>query len=706
MAEQEKIHQGWLYTRDGEKFAPITLIDDVFAMNGKKYKDVVNGDINSLKSTLNTALSSLNTTNSTQDTQIKALQNEDKAIRQEIVDKFANLNTDDNDKLFVIDKNDNVMAYIDGSGVHSLDFLVGENGISIAKFIEDDYKSFVTSTTGTLSDLTKKLANFGDDESDKFFIVDQYNNVIAYFDSEGTKSINFTTPEGNLNQVIADLDEEIGAREDLAKDVGANGVAIAQIKKDIQYFNATDEDTKLFVIDKNNNVIAYFDESGLHALNLISKNYNIETDLPTIEKNIQDIHDVTVPALRQEWQTADIAVKKYIDDKLQYFNSGADDTKLFIIDKNNNVIAYFDETGIHALNLFTETYDVENEIVALYAKIAAEAKIASDARTNLKKVLDTEDIAIRKDFAEADTAVTEAYKKAIKDEADARAQADNGLAKNLSDAKQELQGNIDKEIEAHIQDIHDVTVPALRQEWQTADIAVKKYIDDKLQYFNSGADDTKLFIIDKNNNVIAYFDETGIHALNLFTETYDVENEIVALYAKIAAEAKIASDARTNLKKVLDTEDIAIRKDFAEADTAVTEAYKKAIKDEADARAQADNGLAKNLSDAKQELQGNIDKEIEARQQGDQSNAAAIATNQANISGNASQIANIKKDLENFDLTASDAMYIIDKNTNVLAKFDSVGLTVTNVVLGKVGGRNMQTNGIFYGTSEAKTYNF
>ena len=542
MAEQEKIHQGWLYTRDGEKFAPITLIDDVFAMNGKKYKDVVNGDINSLKSTLNTALSSLNTTNSTQDTQIKALQNEDKAIRQEIVDKFANLNTDDNDKLFVIDKNDNVMAYIDGSGVHSLDFLVGENGISIAKFIEDDYKSFVTSTTGTLSDLTKKLANFGDDESDKFFIVDQYNNVIAYFDSEGTKSINFTTPEGNLNQVIADLDEEIGAREDLAKDVGANGVAIAQIKKDIQYFNATDEDTKLFVIDKNNNVIAYFDESGLHALNLISKNYNIETDLPTIEKNIQDIHDVTVPALRQEWQTADIAVKKYIDDKLQYFNSGADDTKLFIIDKNNNVIAYFDETGIHALNLFTETYDVENEIVALYAKIAAEAKIASDARTNLKKVLDTEDIAIRKDFAEADTAVTEAYKKAIKDEADARAQADNGLAKNLSDAKQELQGNIDKE--------------------------------------------------------------------------------------------------------------------------------------------------------------------IEARQQGDQSNAAAIATNQANISGNASQIANIKKDLENFDLTASDAMYIIDKNTNVLAKFDSVGLTVTNVVLGKVGGRNMQTNGIFYGTSEAKTYNF
>lgn len=444
MAEQEKIHQGWLYTRDGEKFAPITLIDDVFAMNGKKYKDVVNGDINSLKSTLNTALSSLNTTNSTQDTQIKALQNEDKAIRQEIVDKFANLNTDDNDKLFVIDKNDNVMAYIDASGVHSLDFLVGEKGVSIAKFIEDDYKSFVTSTTGTLSDLTKKLANFGDDESDKFFIVDQYNNVIAYFDSEGTKSINFTTPEGNLNQVIADLDEEIGVREDLAKDVGANGVAIAQIKKDIQYFNATDEDTKLFVIDKNNYVIAYIDAAGVHSLDFFSSSTSLENTYNKLNKEITD-----------------------------------------------------------------------------------------------------------------------------------------------------------------------------------------------------------------------------------------------------------RGDAIIELKKYVDTQD-----------SGVTEAYKKAIKDEADARAQADNGLAKSLSDAKQELQGNIDKEIEARQQGDQSNAAAIATNQANISGNASQIANIKKDLENFDLTASDAMYIIDKNTNVLAKFDSVGLTVTNVVLGEVGGRNMQTNGIFYGTSEAKTYNF
>lgn len=37
----ETIHKGWLTTRDGEKYAPNTLIESVFTRNGIKYDDQV-----------------------------------------------------------------------------------------------------------------------------------------------------------------------------------------------------------------------------------------------------------------------------------------------------------------------------------------------------------------------------------------------------------------------------------------------------------------------------------------------------------------------------------------------------------------------------------------------------------------------------------------------------------------------------------------
>jgi hypothetical protein len=38
MAEETKIlHKGWLTTREGEKYAPATLIENVFSRNGTPY---------------------------------------------------------------------------------------------------------------------------------------------------------------------------------------------------------------------------------------------------------------------------------------------------------------------------------------------------------------------------------------------------------------------------------------------------------------------------------------------------------------------------------------------------------------------------------------------------------------------------------------------------------------------------------------------
>jgi hypothetical protein len=37
----ETLHKGWLTTRDGEKYAPATLVENVYTRSGKPYDDRV-----------------------------------------------------------------------------------------------------------------------------------------------------------------------------------------------------------------------------------------------------------------------------------------------------------------------------------------------------------------------------------------------------------------------------------------------------------------------------------------------------------------------------------------------------------------------------------------------------------------------------------------------------------------------------------------
>jgi hypothetical protein len=69
----ETIHKGWLETRDGEKFAPITLIENVNTRSGKPYDQHVREYINSLNSKLNNKVNIISAENAKQDEKIKEL---------------------------------------------------------------------------------------------------------------------------------------------------------------------------------------------------------------------------------------------------------------------------------------------------------------------------------------------------------------------------------------------------------------------------------------------------------------------------------------------------------------------------------------------------------------------------------------------------------------------------------------------------------
>lgn len=510
MATQESIHQGWLYARDGKKFAPMTLIDDVYAMNGKKYKDIVTQQINNVTTMQNTSLTSINQTLGQHADDIEALENADK----EILAKLTNFGDDGSDSLYIVDKNNNVIAYIDELGVHSIDFtLPNENGFSLKEFINKDYKDFVDATNTSLSGLATKLANFGDDTGDKFYIIDKYDNVIAYFDETGANSTNFTTPSGNLNQVITDLSQEIKDREALAADVypkiTTNATAISSLSNSVDErlvnFDGTESDA-LYIIDKHNNVIAYVNETGLHSLNVYSKNFNLDGT----NERIRVIEDETIPGLKTTLETADASLKKWVDEeRLANFN-GDDSSTLYIIDKYNNVIAYVDASGVHSLDFYASTADgVNTTLSAVYKQVVQETQDRMAADATIRNEYQTADSSIRKDFAAADNTVRSEF-----------AAADAKLSEDLTAAYKAA----DTKLSEDLTEAYKAADALLQKSYESADAGIRQNISansaqiDSIKKTLSNFDlenGDALYIIDSKDNVIAYFDEQGLTAYNV-----------------------------------------------------------------------------------------------------------------------------------------------------------------------------------------------
>jgi hypothetical protein len=118
MAEQNNtLHKGWLTTRDGAKFAPATLIENVFSRDGTSYdtkiKEYIQNEIQDVDGDLTEAVQTINnrvnTLNSKVDNSVQALENKDTAIEN----KLSNFGDEQGDKLYIVDKDDNVVAYVD-----------------------------------------------------------------------------------------------------------------------------------------------------------------------------------------------------------------------------------------------------------------------------------------------------------------------------------------------------------------------------------------------------------------------------------------------------------------------------------------------------------------------------------------------------------------------------------------------------------------
>ncbi len=351
------IQQGWLNTREGDKFAPNTLIENVFTRSGVKYDEHVRNYITKSRESIDASINNFNET-------IKEVESSVSTINQNIENKFKNFNTDDSNTFFIIDNNENVIAYVNNTGVHSIDFET-KNGIKLSQVsgLQAQLNNVSNKTDlleSQIDEVSAAISNIGSGDDGSLYVIDNNENVIAYINATGIHSVNLHIKD-KISYV--DLVNKVDGHQLSIDGLSAADNAINQridgIEEDIQFFNGDESDT-LFITDgtEDQNVIAYFNKEGLHVVDVLDKNGSklsqLFTQMSNIIGRVEIIEEKTIPGINASINDLSTKINSnttYINQLKEVFNITEYNDKVFFSDNEGNVIAYFDRSGIHGTNL-------------------------------------------------------------------------------------------------------------------------------------------------------------------------------------------------------------------------------------------------------------------------------------------------------------------------------------------------------------------
>lgn len=355
MAEQ--LHKGWLNTRENEKFAPATLATQIYNEDGTSFYRTVSNYIEAQEA-LSDAVENLTTVGVADlRTDLNAEIETRAAKDQELEGRLQYFNGSADNALYIIDKNANVIAYVDGSGVNSTDFTIPTSGIRLS-----NVAAHVNDLQGSVESILTKLAYFDGAADNAFYIVDNNKNVIAYIDESGVHSTNFFTTETDFNSLVArinaiettDLSVINAAIKRLQDTDAALSGSIETLTERLSYFNGDADDT-FYIVDRNKNVIAYVKDGGVYSIDFHPKDGRSVKELDsalTVHQNEFNSYKSQQTSLDNQQNNSINALNNSVEtltNRLSHFNGDADDA-FYIIDKNQNVIACIKEGGVYSVD--------------------------------------------------------------------------------------------------------------------------------------------------------------------------------------------------------------------------------------------------------------------------------------------------------------------------------------------------------------------
>lgn len=688
MAEQ--IKKGWLYTREDDKFAPNTLVENVYTRSGTPYDEQVRNYFEAVRRANATTEGETAAKLKEHTSKLENLQQQITDTRNDIDERLEHFqDVDDTGILYITDEAGNVIAYFDDSGIHAVDVEI-KSGMSLSQ-AESNISTLQTDLTEAQSQIKTikdSLVNIDASERDTLYILDGMGatpeecNVIAYIDNYGIHAVNFLTDNtvdyitlvnsvADNTQAILDLESKHDdAASELWTTINENKGRLDNIDK---YFRYDQYTKQFFLIDDAENVIFYVDDTGVHTVNIYVKDardyLSLDAAVKNAENNIGKLQDEDV-ALdgrldKEETLSAEHELKiNALQKKTEYQNVDHDKT-LFIVDKNDKVIGYFDESGLHAVNILSGGSTQHPTIYDLNIELAALHKADSDLN------------------------------KAIEDEAAAREAADADLARDISTNEQ--------------------------------DIAAIKAV------FNHSEFNDTFYFVDANKNVVAYVDKNGVHAVNVWfgsSTGSDAHGPIRDLISTV--EALLLAD--TNINNVLTNHEGRVnelevwRPEAEKADVNLGNQITKVANDlsnEASKRDADDKAINQRIDTTNT----NLDNEIKRAKAAEEDLQAQVSENQTNANialNNLNKVTNfyptkpstpangdlslegttlviydeitkkwenfiglsrqLKEKTQYFDGSKDDKFYITDNVGNVVAYFDKDGFHAINMWVGSTTG--------------------
>lgn len=566
MAEKQ-YHKGWLYERDGVKFAPYTLKENLIQRDGSSWSESVDNELGALTA----AVEGINTEGlSGLESKITDVANRATTLeeRTQYMDATAS------DVFYITDANGNIALKVDSSGATSFNFNTSVTDLnSLAGRTESLEGAVAEIHSASLAGIREQIValqertKYMDASSadDTFYITDGNGNIAAKINASGITSFDFIS-QGvtSLNALYAELQSHGALIEAI------NGV-IAEIKNadipalqgDIEslqtrtkFVDASNETSDTFyVTDGNGNIAMKVNQDGVTSFNFVSQGVgdlnSLYGDVDTLTGRVDSL-EIAVPEIKEQTDATISALTnrvQTVETRTKYMDASNESGAFYITDGEGNIGMKVDNNGI--------TTSVEF--------------IIDDADGEMK-VKETLNSLIAKD--ETHDQAVESLGTRITNEI---AATKNELNKTITTTKEELSATIDSNVKA----IND-TISSIKTELDDKDTALGENIaslaeraaalESRTKFMDASEESGTFAITDGNGNIGMLVDNNGVTITdeddfiiknvtslktvntNLNTEISNREKAISELINKNDAQDQALTNLETNLtKEIKDT---------------------------------------------------------------------------------------------------------------------------------------------------------
>ena len=551
----DTLRKGWLTTRDGELYAPATLVENVYTRSGKPYDERVREYIQGLQNTTNSTVANLTSKVSQHGQDIKALQGADEdlqkslqdniddvneslaqvlskaeaaqgsvaSLQSAIEDRLKNFDGSNSDKLFFIDNSNRVIAYIDNDGIHS-------TAVSANVFNSTDGRT-------------------------ELFITDNNENVIAYIDKDGVHSLNFLIQDNtgivhNVKTVLENLqanlsnletsmsskiDAEAKARQEGDQALNTRLVPVEEKTENIGITANNEKD--FFIVDGNEKVILRVNAAGVLSTDV--KIEHKKADGTVISADLRDHEE------RLGTAEADLAE---VDTRVTNIENGTTKVPKAIHADKANVWA-----NKRTITLSGDVSGTANNVDGS-SNISITTTVADDSHNHTE---DTINLFIQADATDDDIVIlspTSNYNSVKYSGSHKQVAGTGGTHTKITyDAYGHVTsgstpttlagyGITDAVSDSELADLITSRISPL-EAWQ----------DEWDEKSNVSFDENRIYFIDKNNNTIAYIDDSGLTVTNIHIKTPVVPSGSTANATGQDRSSMIFYQAKGGLISVVDT---------------------------------------------------------------------------------------------------------------------------------------------------------